>query len=144
MAPISAKIRSRSSLRGVFSAQGELQKCTIPQRTKEQGTLEITWIWYQTQENLVLGVNGGCSFIFGSSWHFVTKCDRCYIKCDSYFITRFKKCLLQNALGFFILKWDSLIINCDSYYYLRCCVAFKLHHYSLQESQSGTGKIRLF
>ena len=37
------------------------------------------------------------------------------IKCDSYFITKCDKTLLQNALGF-LLQNATVITNCDVYY----------------------------
>ena len=46
-------------------------------------------------------------------------------KCDSYFITKYDRSLLQNTLGFLlqnatvITNCDDLITNCDSYYKMR-------------------------
>ena len=40
-------------------------------------------------------------------------------KCDSNFITKCEKSLLQNASDFLITKCNSFITNCDSYYKMR-------------------------
>ena len=36
--------------------------------------------------------------------------------CNSYFIKKYDKSLLQNASGFYITKYDSFITKSDSYY----------------------------
>ena len=46
-------------------------------------------------------------------------------KCDSYFVTKYDRSLLQNASGFLvqnatvITNWDDFIIMCDSNYKMR-------------------------
>ena len=40
-------------------------------------------------------------------------------KCDSYFITKPDRSLLQNVSGFFITKCNTFITKCDRYYKLR-------------------------
>ena len=101
-------------------------------RMKDPRKLGIVLPWQQTQENLILRINSSFDFIFGSLWYFITKC-------DSYFFTKFDKCLLQNVSGFFITKCNSFMTiyyncykmhrfyyknatvftNCDDYYKMR-------------------------
>ena len=76
--------------------QGERQKYVYTLRTEDKGTLDIKWAWYLTQRNLILGVNSGCSFIFVTLWHFITKCDRYYCKMRQLFYYKMRR-LLQNA-----------------------------------------------
>ena len=51
--------------------------------------------------------NSGYGFIFGSLWHFVTKCDRYYFKMRQKFLTK--------CVRYFITKSDSSITKYDSY-----------------------------
>ena len=49
-----------------------------------------------------LGISNGCGFIFGSLWYFLAKC-------DSYFITKYNKSLLQNASAFLLQNAQVLL-----------------------------------
>ena len=48
----------------------------------------------------ILGVSGGYGFIFGLLRYFITKDAGTITKCNSYFIIKYGKNLLQNASGF--------------------------------------------
>ena len=96
-----------------FFIQWEWQKFALLQRTEDQGTLRITWvslhkIWSfplrKTQKKLHFVGQQWLQFIFGSSWHFITKC-------DNYFTTK--------CVRLFITKCDILIMNFDNYYKMR-------------------------
>ena len=70
-------------------------------------------------------------------------------KCDSYFITKCDRILLQNASGFFITnvtillqiatvitKCDDFITKCDSYYKMRCLLQIATGHRKIKSSLS--------
>ena len=71
-------------------------------------------------------------FIFDLLWHFITTATDIIIKCDSYFVTKCDRSLLQNALEFLLQNVTTLLQNatgitncgdfitkCDSYYKMR-------------------------
>ena len=70
-----------------------------------------------------MGVNSGCGFVFGSIYHLFTP--DIIERCDSYFITKCDKNLLQNASEFLVHSAIALLQNlivitkCDVYYKMR-------------------------
>ena len=66
------------------------------------------------QRILILVVNEGCSFIFGSLWHFIAKRDRN----KSGILLQNTTVLLQNAT--IVIRCDEFITKCNSYYKMRC------------------------
>ena len=55
--------------------------------------------------------NSGCGFKFGSLWHFVTKCDRCYYKMWQLFYCKMWQKFVSKCIRFFIIKCDVLLQN---------------------------------
>ena len=98
------KIQSRFR---VF-VKGERQKYTNTLRTKDWWTLGIKW----ARGNLILGVNRGYGFIFGSLWHFITKFDR-YYKMRQLFYGKMWQKFITKFASFFITKYDCYITKCD-------------------------------
>ena len=67
--------------------------------------------------DLFLGVKSCYSLIFGSLWHFITKC-------DSYIDAKSSKSLLLNAS--ILLQNGTVITKCDVYYKMRRYIGWLL------------------
>ena len=54
-----------------------------------------------------LGVNSGYRLIFGSLWHFITKCDRYHYKMQQLYYYKMRQNFVTKCIRFFISKSDS-------------------------------------
>ena len=98
--------------------------------SKDEGLKNIghPWVWCYTQEVLIMGVNNGYGFIFGSLWHYKTR--PILTKYESYFITKCNKSLLEKVRQLQIVTGlfqnVTAIIKCNFYYKIIAkCVSAK-------------------
>ena len=126
---------------GVY-VQGEWQKYTRPSLplSKDEGMNDIGHS--MNIRNLILGVNSVTVSYFIRYESLLQNMKDIITKCNSYFITKCKRSLLQNASGFLlqnatvllqnatvITNCNSFITKCDSYYKMRCLLHIATMHY---------------
>ena len=118
--------------RSEVCVQGEWQKWTPPSPPSSKDD-RLKDIGYSTSiRNLILGVNSvTVSYLIRYDSLLKNGID-IITKCDSYFITKCDRSLLQNASGFFF------ITKCDSYY--KCDIYYKLRQYILKNISNHTFK----
>ena len=87
-------------------------------------------------ENLVLRVTGGCGFISGSLWHFITKWDRHYYKMRQLFHYIMRQKFIIKRVGWFITKCHNFITKChnllqNARVITKCDFCYKMRQYNL-------------
>ena len=112
------KFQAKIQIRSGVCVQGEWQKYTrlSPPFSKDERLKDIGHS--MSIGNLILGVTSvtvSCLIRYDSLLQNATDI---ITKCDSYFITKWNRSLLQNAPGF-LLQNTSFITKCDSYYKMR-------------------------
>ena len=112
------KFQAKIQIRSGVCVQGEWQKYThlSPPFSKDERLKDIGHS--MSIGNLILGVTSvtvSCLIRYDSLLQNATDI---ITKCDSYFITKWNRSLLQNAPGF-LLQNTSFITKCDSYYKIR-------------------------
>ena len=96
-----------------FSFVGREHMCILPLQMKGLGKLGIALAWNYSKGNLFLGVTILYLVYFDT---FLQSARDTFKTCNSYFINKYDKSLLQNASGFYVTKYDSFITKSDGYY----------------------------
>ena len=89
-----------------------------PLLSKDKGLKDIGHI--MSIRNLILCVNSvTVSYLVHYDCTLLQNATDLITKCDSYFITKCGRSLLQNAPGFLLKNATVLLQNCDNYYKIR-------------------------